>query len=188
MSERILPDDDPNARDAEWMRLIAQGDREAFGDLVRTHQARVLRTAYRFLGSWDTAEDIAQEVFLRVHRAAPGYRPHAAFTTWLYRLVVNLCWDHRRRAVREKRLRLSLHLEEVRVDPREAEQEERAAQIREAVMALPDRQRLAVVLHRFDGLSHREIAEATGWSVSAVESCLVRAYASLRKSMQDKGF
>jgi RNA polymerase sigma-70 factor (ECF subfamily) len=186
MAEPFPPDGDPNLRDAERMRRVADGDSAALGELMQTHQARVLQTAYRFLGSWDAAEDIVQETFLRVHRAAPAYRPSAAFTTWLYRLVVNLCWDQRRRTARERRLRLSLPGEQVVGESDATEQQERAAQIRNAVMALPDRQRLAVILHRFDGLSHRAIADATGWSVSAIESCLVRAYATLRKVLQGK--
>ena len=185
MSDRNSFDDDPNARDAERMRRIAEGDRTALGELVNEHQTRVLQTAYRFLGSWDAAEDIAQDAFLRVYRAAATYKPQAAFTTWVYRLVVNLCWDQRRRSVRERQLRLSLPGEIAAQQPGQIEQQERAARIRNAVMALPDRQRLAVVLHRFDGLSHRDIATVTDWSTSAVESCLVRAYASLRKSLED---
>jgi RNA polymerase sigma-70 factor (ECF subfamily) len=120
-----------------------------------------------------------------VYRAAANYRPQAAFTTWLYRLVVNLCWDQRRRRAREQRLRVVRPAGQAFGEHTEIEESERAAQVRRAVAALPDRQRLAVILHRFDGLSHKEIAEATGWSVGAVESCLVRAYATLRKSLAD---
>ena len=83
-----------------------------------------------------------QETFLRVYRAAPTYRPQAAFTTWLYRLVVNLCWDQRRRIVREKRLRVSLASEPAATESNDAEQRDRSSQVRDAVMALPDRQRL----------------------------------------------
>lgn len=173
--------------DAERMRRVAEGDRTALAELMREHQARVLQIAFRFLGDRDAADDVVQEAFLRVFRAASDYRPEAAFTTWLYRLVVNLCWDQRRRSARERRLRLGLSGEPAVAEPREAERSERAAQVRDAVAALPDRQRIAVVLHRFSGLSHREIAEATGWSVGAVESCLVRAYATLRQSLESLG-
>lgn len=174
-------------RDVAWMRRIALGDRAALGELMREHQGRVLQTAYRFLGNWDAAEDIVQETFLRVHRAASSYQPQAAFTTWLYRLVVNLCWDQRRRAARERRLRLNAPPPAEIAEPADAEQQERAARVRDAVLALPDRQRLAVVLHRFEGYSHREIAETTGWSIGAVESCLVRAYAALRQALREYG-
>jgi RNA polymerase sigma-70 factor (ECF subfamily) len=185
MSGHRAPHEHDRGRDAERMRRIAAGDRGALAELVHQHQARVLATAYRFLGDWGAAEDVAQETFLRVFRAAPDYQPRAAFTTWLYRLVVNRCWDRRRRQAREKRLHASLPPASEVTEPPAVEQAERSAQIRRAVAALPDRQRLAVILHRFDGLSHKEIGEVTGWSRGAVESCLVRAYASLRKSLQD---
>lgn len=183
MTERRHPDETATARDTELIRRLAAGDRGALAELMRHHQARVLTTAYRFLGNWDAAEDIVQETFLRVYRAAPRYQPQAAFTTWMYRLVVNLCWDRRRQLSRDHRLRAGIPLPPEQTLTSHAEQAERAAEIRRAVAALPDRQRLAVILHRFDELTHREIAEVTGWSVGAVESCLVRAYATLRKSL-----
>lgn len=185
MSEPVLPhNDDAPARDAAWMSRIAQGDRNALGELMRAHQARVFQTACRFAGSADVAEDIVQEAFLRVFRSAAGYRPQAAFTTWLYRLVVNLCWDHRRRAARERRRRSAFPTELMAAAPVDHERSERAEQVRAAILALPDRQRLVVILHRFDGLSHGEIREITGWSMGAIESCLVRAYAALRARLE----
>lgn len=172
--------------DHELMLLVGQGDRAALGVLVQRHQAKVVGLAYRFLGRWDAAEDVAQDVFVRVWRAAVTFRPEARFTTWLYRLAANLCWDRRRQAAR------ALRLHSAAPGPRSddpssvtLETRERIARVRQAVAGLPDRQRLAVIMHRYQGLSHNEIAEATGWSQSAVESCLVRAYENLRKSLLD---
>ncbi len=168
------------------MRRVAEGQQEALAVLVRRHQERVRRLAGRFLGSPDEADDVCQETFLRIYHAAREYRPTAAFATWLYRVVANLCWDHRRRAARRP-VALPPPDEHPAAEDRRtpAEQAELSDRVRKAVARLPDRQRLALVLHRDAGLSHREIAEATGWSESAVESCLVRAYRQLRADLSD---
>lgn len=172
--------------DHELMRRVAGGDRAALGQLVERHQRRVCSLAYRFLGHWSEAEDVTQDAFVRVLHAAARFRPEAQFTTWLYRLVVNLCWDRRRRAAREVRRQGAQRVPSFHDPPTAAlEAEERIHSVRQAVAHLPDRQRLAVVLHRFEELSHQEIAEATGWSLAAVESCLVRAYDRLRRSLSD---
>ena len=174
------------ATDHELMLSVGRGDRDALGALVRRHQANVVGLAYRFLGRWDVAEDVAQDVFVRVWRAAAEFRPQAQFTTWLYRLVTNACWDRRRQAGRELRLRSAAPSPGCDAPPSAAlESQQRIARVRQAVAGLPDRQRLAVILHRYQGLSHQEIADATGWSQSAVESCLVRAYEKLRASLSD---
>jgi len=168
------------------MRRLAEGDRDAFAALVRRHQGRVLSLAYRFLNRWDAAEDVGQEVFLRVLRSAASYRPEAEFSTWLYRVVANLCWDERRKA-RSARAALIRFARRPEPDgsPTQIDADERSERVRAAVAALPDRQRLALLLHRFAGLGHAEIADATGWSRSAVESCLVRAYARLRDELSE---
>lgn len=172
--------------DHELMVRVGQGSRDALGVLVQRHQAKVIGLAFRFLGRWDAAEDVAQDVFIRVLRAAATFRPDAQFTTWLYRIAANLCWDRRRQAARELRLRSSSPApRSVDLPSETSESRDRIACVRRAVADLPDRQRLAVILHRYQGLSHKETAAATGWSQSAVESCLVRAYENLRKSLSN---
>ena len=175
-----------DSTDHELMLRVGQGNRDALGVLVQRHQAKVVGLAYRFLGRWDVAEDVAQDVFVRVLRAAAAFRPEAQFTTWLYRLAANLCWDRRRQATRELRLHSTSPARGID-DPPSAtvESRERVARVRQAVADLPDRQRLAVILHRYQGLAHKDIAEATGWSEGAVESCLVRAYENLRNLLSD---
>jgi len=169
----------------ELMTRLAKGDMAALGDIVSRHQDNVLSLSYRVLGDWHRAEDVAQETFLRVHRAAKHYRPKAKFTTWLYRIVVNLCFDEQR-----KRTKAGASLENVgsevlaESDCNAAERKELAELVRTSVNELPERQRLAVILHRYDGLSHGEISEVTGWTKSAVESLLVRAYANLRGKLE----
>jgi len=171
--------------DTQLMARLAQGDMGALGQLVRRHQATVFALAVRLLGRHDLADDVVQESFLHVHRAAQRYQPEAKFTTWLYRIVMNLCHDARRRA---RRAPAELFGDEhpdgrLGVDPLEAR--ERAERVHRAVDALPERQQTAILLHRYQDLTHREVAQVTGWSESAVESLLVRAYATLRKELAD---
>ena len=165
------------------MSAVAAGRMEALGRLVERHQGRALRLARRVTGVDDLAEDIVQDAFLRVCQAAGRYRPSAKFTTWLHRIVVNLCWDHRRRWRSAGEL-IADQPDRRLVEPadRLADSEVRAA-VRRAVAALPPRQRLAVVLHRFEGRTIREVAQIAGWSESAAESCLVRAYRQLRRDL-----
>jgi RNA polymerase sigma-70 factor, ECF subfamily len=169
--------------DAALMARIADGDIDALGELVRRHQSSALAMAYRVLGRWDQAEDVVQEAFLRVHRAARNYTPTAAFTTWLYRIVVNLCQDVLRKRRPEAEPPPDLSNGRTAQPEAALRRAERIEAVRRAVGELPERQRIAVVLHRYTGLSHGEIAEATGWTVSAVESVLVRAYARLRERL-----
>jgi RNA polymerase sigma-70 factor, ECF subfamily len=171
--------------DAELMRQLAQGDMRALGVLVKRHQDVARRVAYRFTGRWDVADDMAQDAFLRLYRGAAGYKPTAAFSTWLYRIVVNLCLDHARRP------RLAVLPDEPSCAPAGAApdetlcRQERAQAVRREIAALPERQRIALVLHRFERRDHAQIAQSTGWTESAIESLLVRAYAQLRQRLAD---
>ncbi len=169
--------------DAELVAAVAGGDRRALGQLVRRHQDDTFALALRVLGDPAAARDVVQEAFLRVYRAAGRYRPEAKFTAWLYRIVVNLCVDEGRRTGRAP-------VELVRDIPGDpppdpVERRETMERVRGAVMALPERQRTALILCRYHELSHKQIAAVTGWSPSAVESLLVRAYASLRERLAD---
>ncbi len=175
--------------DEQLMATVADGDMGSLGLLVRRHQGQALALAYRTLGRWDQAEDVVQEAFLRVHKAAKRYRPEAKFTTWFYRIIVNLCLDEKRRS-RRTGLNIadlpepqSTNLQDN--PPALQEQNERARKVWQALDRLNKRQRMVVVLHRFQGLSHQQVAEATGWSGSAVESLLVRAYRNLRRELAD---
>lgn len=166
------------------MARLARGDMAALGELVRRHQASVWQLAYRVTGRWDWADDITQEAFLRVLRSASSYQPTAAFSTWVYRIVSNLCLDALRRP-RLARLPEEPRPAGVTQDPSAPEAAERAQAVRDAVAALPERQRLALVLHRFHGQTHVQIGQALECSIPAVESLLVRAYAQLRQRLQD---
>lgn len=183
----LLNEDREQVDDVQLMARLAADDRTALGALVQRHQRRVLELAYRTTGDHALAEDIGQEAFLRVWRSAKRYKPTAQFTTWLYRIVVNLCLDafKRRKPVTGD---VPDGADTGAAQQATAiEERERAIVVRKAIAMLPDRQRVAVVLHRFSGLTVRMTAEATGWSESAVESLLVRAYAALRRSLVELG-
>lgn len=186
MSDAKSDQNGVNPDDHALMERVASGERDALAMLVRRHQERVIALAFRFLGRWDAAEDVCQDTFIRVFRSAGAYRPDAQFTTWLYRIVANQCWDRRRKAAREPVVDVPEHVVTDHADGAAViEQQERQLAVRRAVAALPDRQRLALVLHRYEGFSHADIAKATGWSVGAVESCIVRAYARLRETLSE---
>lgn len=169
--------------DEELLRRSAAGDREAFEHLVRAHQHRVVQLAMRLLGSLDQAEDVAQEAFLRVYKSASTFQPRAKFSTWLYRVVVNLCHDQRRKW-KWRPMRIAddppapIHRSHI-------EQDEISARVHATIDQLPQRQRTVLILHRFENLSYHDIAQSTGFSESAVESLLMRAYANLRQSLKD---
>lgn len=172
--------------DKKLVLEIGKGCMPALGELAQRWQKQALHVAYRSLGDWQLAEDVVQEGFLRVHRAAARYQPDAKFSTWFYRIIVNLCLDtlrkHQRRRAAATQLaepipqsgENPLHQQEV-VEMRQA--------VRKAVDRLDERERIAVILHRFEGLAHRHIAEIMESTPSAIESLLVRAYRKLRQEL-----
>lgn len=175
---------DAQLSDVDLMTRVGSGDLAALGLLVQRHQGRVVSLAYRLLGDWHRAEDVGQETFLRVYQAARHYQPQAKFTTWLYRIVYNLSIDEQRKVAGRSRFQDMPRYDGQDVSADDAaERTEMAALVRNAVNELSERQRRAVILHRYEGLSYGEIAIVTGWSRSAVESLLVRAYENLRKSL-----
>jgi RNA polymerase sigma-70 factor (ECF subfamily) len=171
--------------DEELMSRVAGGDMDAFEDLVRRHQQSALNVAYRFVGDASRAEDIVQDAFLRLLAAAERYRPTAAFRTYLYNIIWHLCVDFYRKS-RPVRLRPADARPDRSPGPAEtALRRERADLVRRAVDALPPRQRMAVVLQHFEGMSYDEIAEALECSSSAVDALLVRARRKLKDALAD---
>jgi RNA polymerase sigma-70 factor (ECF subfamily) len=171
--------------DIELMTAIANGDSSELGQLYLRHKDKALALAYRMLGNWGRAEDISQEAFLRVYKAVGKYKPNAEFTTWLYKIVVNLCIDEKRRIRRSKNMFQTY--EYLRMGSQKTLDDNKRAEIisvvNKAIWKLSRRQRIVVTLHKIEGLSHAEIANRTGWSQSSIESLLVRAYRKLRKEL-----
>ena len=171
------------------MQLVRAGDTVAFEELVERHQRLVAGTVARMLGSNSDVEDIAQQVFVRVWKSAKRYVPRAKFTTWLLKITRNLVFNELRRRSRHAQLPLQVESEEKERPIRDEratapdasllEQELQRA-IETAIAQLPENQRMAVILRRYDELSYEEIAEALGQSVPAVKSLLFRARTELR--------
>jgi len=181
----------------ELMARIVGGSDDAFEILVNRHQTSVLNLIYRFIGDRTQAKDLAQEVFIRVWQAAKTYKPEAKFTTWLYRITTNLCLNELKSTRRKKWFSFNRSdedgehtFEETLADSGPSAEDlllekERSRQISDALQSLPDNQRMAMVLKRYDDLSYVEIAQIIGCSVSAVESLLVRAKRSLQEKMKN---
>ena len=171
--------------DESLMLAVARGDLAAFEQLVLRHQETAWRTAHRFVADRHAAEDIAQNAFLKVLEAAPRYRPTAAFRTYLYRIIVRLCLDHRRK----RRPALAERLSHVPQAAPSAEEQavrgERERAVRKALSRLRPKQRIAIVLRYYEGLSGREIAAAMETTVKAVERLLARGRATLEGLLAD---
>ncbi len=177
--------------DFTLMRSLAEGDREALRVLYERHADFVYRVAYRFLGNAEDARDITQSIFVTMAESAPEYRPEAKLTTWIYRIVVNRCLSHRVKASRRLRAYLSdrdfeeLPASEADRPDRIAGRTERRARLLAAMQKLPERQRIAVILSRFEGQSYQQIASVLGCSTKSVESLLVRARRSLARQFSE---
>jgi RNA polymerase sigma-70 factor (ECF subfamily) len=181
-----------DAEDVRLMRLVAQGDTSAFEEVIERHQALVAGTAARMLGSNSDVEDIAQQVFIRVWKSARRYVPRAKFTTWLLKITRNLVFNELRRAKRRGQVPLQsepgieeLHLKDETNPAPDASllEDELQREIEEAIMQLPESQRMALVLRRYEQLSYEEIAEVLDLSVPAVKSVLFRARTELRSRL-----
>jgi RNA polymerase sigma-70 factor (ECF subfamily) len=168
--------------DESLMLAVAQGDLKAFERLVLRHQRSAWRAAYRMLGCHQTAEDVAQEAFLKIFEAADRYRPIAAFRTYLCRIVVRLCLDHIRkgRPVPADNL---LPIDDRPSPHQRASDAEQTQAVQQAIVRLPPKQRTAVVLRYYEGLSGREIAVAMEISLKAVERLLGRARTTLERRL-----
>ncbi len=182
--------------DQESVRLmlrVREGDARAFEALVELHQRGVIGTVTRMLGNVDDAHDVAQQVFIRVWKSAPRYEATAKFTTWLYTITRNLVFNEVRRRSRRK----EVSLDEPAFDdqPRQVvhplapgadtltQQEELEKALDAAISALPEKQRMAVILRRYEDTPYEDLCQILGMSLPAVKSLLFRARGELRKSL-----
>jgi len=185
---------DAAAQDLAWMARIKQGDTDALRDLIETHQHRVIGTVAKMLGDDSDAEDIAQQVFIRVWKSAGRYEPTAKFTTWLFKITRNLVFNELRRRKRHPALSLDAATEDDRPmqapDPNTKSPDdvllgdEMQKAIQRAIDELPEIQRMAIVLRRYDDIPYEDIGEILGLSVPAVKSVLFRARTELREKLK----
>ncbi|HTR64222.1 MAG TPA: sigma-70 family RNA polymerase sigma factor [Terriglobales bacterium] len=184
--------------DADVMLRVKAGDDAAFEYLVQKYRRPMVSFLYRLAHNAAAAEDLAQEVFLRVYRSRENYEASAKFTTWLYRIATNLAVNHAR-DTRHERPEAQVSLDEpdgetgmtmdVADGSLSAEEtilrRERLAAIRQRVQALPERQRMAVVMHKYQQMDYKQIAEVLKLSESATKSLLFRAYEALRGQLKE---
>ena len=179
--------------DVELMRRSGEGDERAFEVLVERHQALVVGTVARMLGGFEGAEDVAQQVFVRVWKSAARYRPEAKFTTWLLTIARNLVFNEIKRRGRVKWAAMENEEGVVReiVDTHApggpgalAELEVQEA-ISRAIEALPEMQRMALVLRRYEDMPYEEIAAVLGVTLPAVKSLIFRAREELKVTLRE---
>jgi RNA polymerase sigma-70 factor (ECF subfamily) len=188
------PEPDAAAQDLVWMARVKLGDTGALRELVEAHQGRVIGTVAKMLGDAADAEDIAQQVFIRVWKSAARYEPTAKFTTWLFKITRNLVFNELRRRKRHP----AQSLDAANSDDRPLQapdhgvkapdtallDDEMQRAIQSAIEELPETQRLAVILRRYDDVPYEEIGEILELSVPAVKSVLFRARTELREKLK----
>ncbi|HWR50219.1 MAG TPA: sigma-70 family RNA polymerase sigma factor [Bryobacteraceae bacterium] len=179
--------------DAELMLRVKAGDSASFARLLDRHRVPVIHFLYRMVHNQAVAEELAQEVFLRVYRAGASYEPNAKFTTWLFRIATNLALNSLRNAKNEK---AQESLDE-KIDDAPVRQvadgsptveqhlldRARRDEVRRAIAELPPKQRAAVLMHKYEEMEYSQIAGALGCSESALKSLLFRAYETLRSRL-----
>jgi RNA polymerase sigma-70 factor (ECF subfamily) len=183
--------------DAAIMLELSAGNMAAFDFLLEKYRKPIIHFMYRMTHNQAVAEELAQEVFLRVYRSRETYRAEARFSTWLYRIATNLGVNHAR-DTRHERSASTVYLDETDPETGTAPdvadatpgaesnmlRRERMAAIREHVMALPERQRSAVLMHKYEGMDYKQIGEVLKLSESATKSLLFRAYQTLREKLK----
>ena len=186
--------DDP-ARDIRLMERIKTGDMDAFRDLVETHQKRVIGTIARMLNDETEAEDIAQQVFIRVWKGAARWEPTAKFTTWLYTILRNLVFNEFRRRTRHRTDSLDAAIDDeehpkqfadgnVKTPDTALLDTEMQDAIERAIAELPEAPRMAIIMRRYQDVSYEEIGEVLDITVPAVKSLLFRARTELREKLR----
>ncbi|MGZ4836041.1 MAG: RNA polymerase sigma factor [Terriglobales bacterium] len=189
---------DAAVSDVDVMLRVKTGDESAFAYLVQKYRRPMVGFMYRLCHNPSTAEELAQEVFLRVYRSRTSYQPSAKFTTWLYRIATNLAVNYAR-DTRHERPENTVRLDEpdpetgttpdLADDSLSVEEQilrrERLTAIRNVVNALPERQRVAVIMHKYQQMGYREIAGVLKLSESATKSLLFRAYETLREQLKE---
>ena len=175
--------------DLELVQKTARGDEKAFEQLMAKYEKAVFNTIYRYIGNTEDVEDLAQEIFIKIWKNAKKFKGRSKFSTWLYRIAVNHCLDYRKknrqRAVSLDQMTDKDIIPEALQVSADRDQETRVAIVRKALSELPDRQRIALVLAQYEGLSYKEIAETMKVTVSSVESLIFRARKALKAKLSE---
>jgi len=178
--------------DVSLMLRFQKGEEIAFQELVERNHSRVVGLIYRFISNASDAEDLAQEVFLRIYRARKTYKPTAKFSTWMFRITANVSLNAlRSRANRKDDVSIDQVTDfgdgprampdpDTKMPDHDLHQEELQEKVREAIAELPEKQQVAVVLNKYEGMSYAEIADTIGCSTMAVKSLLARARDNLK--------
>jgi RNA polymerase sigma-70 factor (ECF subfamily) len=179
--------------DTALMLRVCEGDTPSFGVLLERHRGSVVSHLHRLVRNHAIAEELAQDVFIRVYRSRGKYRPDAKFTTWLFRITMNIALNWRRDTRREAGfVRLDRDLQGSRKlqlsdwEPRADEllmRAQRAREIRMAIETLPPKQLAAVLMHKYEGMDYTQIAGVLDCSIPALKSLLFRAYETLRRRL-----
>lgn len=186
------PDTSCDEENVRLMLKVRDGDAVAFERLVELNQRAVIGTVARMLNNLDDAHDIAQQVFIRVWRSAARYEPSAKFTTWLFTITRNLVFNEIRRRTRKREVSIEAQMEEHHRDHAAPErsnpdvqlqQEELERAIDAAIQSLPEKQRMAVALRKYEDMPYEEICVVLGMSLSAVKSLLFRARNDLKQKL-----
>jgi RNA polymerase sigma-70 factor (ECF subfamily) len=185
--------------DEALVRAFQAGDNNAFDELVLRHKERIFNMCYRFFGDYEEANDSAQEVFMKVYMSLKGFRGESSFSTWLYRITVNIC----KNKLKSLRYRFKsrtvsigdvyepekgsspLDIADTSLSPADClETKQRDLLIQRAINALPPPQKMVIVLRHIEGLSYEEIAEVTGFTLGTVKSKIARARLRLRDELK----
>ncbi len=180
------------------MLELRAGNMSGFDFLLQKYRKQIVNFMYRMVHNQAIAEELAQEVFLRVYRSRETYRAEARFSTWLYRIATNLGVNYAR-DTRNERAASTVYLDEADPDTgttpdvadstvgaeTELLRQERSNAIRQHVLALPVRQRMAVLMHKYEGMDYRQIGDVLKLSESGTKSLLFRAYQTLREKLQE---
>ncbi|MBV8820077.1 MAG: RNA polymerase sigma factor [Acidobacteriaceae bacterium] len=179
--------------DAALMMRVREGDAPSFEILLHRHRSAVVNHLFRMVHNRAIAEELAQDVFVRVYRSRERYEPSAKFTTWLFRITTNVALNWRRDTRRQT---AELHVDQLSTCIRAFEfrdeklqmdevmiRQNKAKEVRSAVELLPSKQLAAVLMHKYEGMDYAQIAEVLNCSVPALKSLLFRAYENLRRQL-----
>ncbi|MCA8995900.1 MAG: sigma-70 family RNA polymerase sigma factor [Planctomycetaceae bacterium] len=181
------------------MLRVKEGDDGAFAQLVSKYQDRLIGVFTNMFGDTALAEDLAQELFLRVYRARQGYEPNAKFSTWVYQIASNLASNSRRTKGRKKEIQFQPSLsgsqplaagedavaeKSALMPARQLDTDELRERVQLAMQTLNERQRMAIILHKFEGMSYADISAAMEMTPTAVKSLLARARETLREALE----